>query len=89
MALHVGKSHEREIVDLSAEPGVLEKLSSSSGGATLPLEQVGRLPEKIAEAAEREAQVVETPLWDSPYLFVFVLACLGAEWGLRKRFGLA
>jgi len=89
LPLHVERSVEREVADLSAEPSVLEKLSSSSGGATLPLEQVGRIPDKLAEARERQPRMTEQPLWDSPYLFVFVLACLGLEWGLRKGFGLA
>ena len=38
---------------------------------------------------QRQGRLAEYPLWDSPYLFVFVLACLSTEWALRKRFGLA
>ena len=47
------------------------------------------LPDRLTAVADNRPRITELSLWDSPYLFVFVLACLGAEWGLRKRFGLA
>ena len=47
------------------------------------------LPELLQGARERQSKVVEVRLWDSGYLFLFVAACLSAEWALRKRFGLA
>ena len=43
----------------------------------------------LADVREKNARPIEYSLWDSPYLFCFVLGCLGTEWALRKRFGLA
>jgi hypothetical protein len=43
---------------------------------------------KLAELRERQTQWVEYPLWDSPYLFLFVLSGLSLEWALRKQAGL-
>jgi len=61
-----------------------------TGGQTLRIDQVGQIPERLAAAAaDNRPAVNELPLWDSPWLFLFVVACLGVEWGLRKRFGLA
>jgi hypothetical protein len=40
-------------------------------------------------AAAREPHPIEIRLWDSTYLFVFVVGCFAAEWALRKRLGLA
>ena len=31
----------------------------------------------------------QTPLWHQPLVFLFALACFVAEWGLRRRRGLA
>ncbi len=55
----------------------------------LRLDQLGRLPELLAALPDIRTRVTELPLWDSPYLFIFVVACFAAEWALRKRFGLA
>jgi hypothetical protein len=30
----------------------------------------------------------ELRLWDSMYLFLFVLGCFGLEWAIRKHMGL-
>ena len=53
------------------------------------MDQLAHLPEKLQQTKYDKPQLAEMSLWDSPYLFVFVLACLGAEWALRKRLGLA
>ena len=40
----------------------------------------------------RKAPVTETltePLWHTPVMFLFALACFLGEWGLRRRSGLA
>jgi hypothetical protein len=55
----------------------------------VPLEQVGRLADRLRERAARRSSYVEQRLWDSPYLFVLVVACFAAEWAARKRLGLA
>ena len=76
--------------DLSGDEEFLrKKLSQPSGGAYLPLEQVGLLPERIDAIRNTSQQFTRRPLWNSPLLYTFVLACLAAEWGLRKRLGLA
>jgi hypothetical protein len=48
-----------------------------------------RLAGRLHAATERRSRYVEQRLWDSPFLFVFVVACLAAEWAARKRLGLA
>ncbi|HEY8668676.1 MAG TPA: hypothetical protein VIL86_18660 [Tepidisphaeraceae bacterium] len=89
LPLHVAASHEMEMQDVSGDEQMMRRFAASSGGEMLTLDQVGSLAEKLNEAGGRQAHLAEHALWDSPYLFLFVLACLGAEWGLRKRFGLA
>jgi hypothetical protein len=89
MALHVQRSTEAEMADLSGDDTVLRHLARSSGGEYLRLDQVDALPSKLIAGHDESSRFVETSLWDSPYLYAFVLGCLGTEWSLRKRFGLA
>jgi hypothetical protein len=89
--LHVdpGLADDAELADVSGAPDVLRRLAEASGGAYLPVERLGDLAGYLSDVRGRQSETIEYPLWDSPYLFAFVLACLGGEWALRKRFGLA
>jgi hypothetical protein len=89
LPLHVGNSYEAELADVSPDHAVLRRLADASGGEFFTLDQVNRLSDRLALAAERRPRFVEQRLWDSPYLFAFVVGCLAAEWAARKRIGLA
>jgi hypothetical protein len=89
IAVHIGGTSEEELADLAGHPDTLRKLADATGGEFLTLEQVGRLPARLAAAGDARSRYAELPLWDSPYLFALVVGCLGAEWALRKRVGLA
>ena len=43
----------------------------------------------IAALTDDRMRFVEHPLWHSPLLFAFVVACFVAEWAMRKRLGLS
>jgi hypothetical protein len=88
LTVRVASSSQAEMADLSPDPTLLRHLAASSGGEFLTLEQLSSLPHRLAELRDRPGQTIEYPLWDSPYLFVFVVGCLSLEWALRKRFGL-
>jgi hypothetical protein len=87
--LHVAESDEAEMRDVSGDVAMLTRIARSSGGQYLPIEQVDQLADRLNAMRETESQFARQPLWDSPYLFAFVLACLAGEWALRKRLGLA
>jgi hypothetical protein len=89
LSLRVAERVEAEMSDLSGDPETLRRMAESSGGKALTLDEVGMLPQLLADNRAKQSRLVEYPLWDSPYLFMFVLACLSAEWSLRKKFGLA
>ena len=86
--LHVVELYEKELEDPSGDRVALERIAKASGGKVLSLEQMRELPPLLA-ALSREPRLVTLALWDSMYLFVFVVACFAAEWALRKRLGLA
>jgi hypothetical protein len=87
--LRVTGMAEEELSDLTGDESILKRLAEVTGGEVVPLASAGELLGKITEHHQSRPHVVERRLWDSPWLYAFVLGCLGAEWGLRKRFGLA
>lgn len=87
--LHVAETEEAEMRNVSGDPAMLTRIARSSGGQYLPIDQVDRLPERLNALHETESQFTRRPLWNSPLLFGFVLACFAGEWALRKRLGLA
>jgi len=89
ITVRVAASGEAEMSNLSGDPGLLRRLADATGGQSLAPEQLSDLPAQLAEHAATHPQVSEIRLWDSPYLFAFVLACLGLEWAVRKQAGLA
>jgi hypothetical protein len=87
--LHVIDTDEAEMRNVSGNSGLLGRIARSSGGEVFGLDQLDRLCERLAARGAGESQFTRHELWNSPFLFTFVLACLAGEWALRKRFGLA
>ena len=89
LPLRVAPRYDAELADVAGDDALLRSIANASGGQFLTLEQLNTLPARLDTIRRRQSRLVEYPLWDSPYLFVFVLACLSTEWALRKKFGLA
>jgi hypothetical protein len=87
--VRVAASAEAEMADVSGDAGLLRRIAEASGGRLLTLDRIGELPALLASTGSERARYAEWAIWDSPLLFAFVVACLGAEWALRKRLGLA
>ena len=87
--LHVAGSTEAEMTDVSGDDDLLRRLADASGGEFLSPERLAELPGLLAATGETRSRYSEISLWDSPLLFLFVVACFGGEWALRKRVGLA
>jgi len=88
LGLHVLSSREKEMRDLSPDLRMLKTIAEPSGGELLPLSELPSLVPKLQRQRQERFSLHERPLWDSGYLFLFVIGCLGLEWGLRKRLGL-
>jgi hypothetical protein len=89
LALHVEPDVEAEMRDVTPDDHMLRRLAESSGGEILRLEDLKSLPRRLEAAPGVVRQATEKSLWDSPQLFAFILGCLGIEWAMRKRLGLA
>jgi hypothetical protein len=67
---------------------LLETIAKKTGGQVVPL---GDLDTFVRNLPERRAPITETwsePLWHKPAVFLVVLACFVAEWGIRRWKGL-
>ncbi len=92
----LGRAEAGWSTDLAAEefrslvPNValLEDLARRTGGQVIPAADLENFVRKLPEL---RAPVMETwsyPAWHTPLMFGFALACLLAEWGLRRWKGM-
>ena len=79
---------DRELADPRLNRDVLERLAQASGGIYLEAEEAGRLP-ALLQAVTRETAVTTVELWHNGAVLFVLLSVLGAEWTLRRRWGLA
>jgi hypothetical protein len=73
----------------AADPALLRRIASSSGGALATPADAQRI---ISDVAHRQLAIVHTreiPLWNHAGLFLAFIACASSEWFLRRRSGLA
>jgi hypothetical protein len=78
-----------EFRDLNVNRGLLESLAQQTGGEVV---EAKNLEGFVADLPSRQIQRMETwtfPLWHTPLVFLLAIACLSAEWGLRRLNGLA
>ncbi len=92
----LGRGETGWSTDLAAEefrslvPNValLEDIARKTGGQVVAMEELDRFVRRLPEL---RAPVMETwsyPAWHTPLMFAFALACLLAEWGLRRWKGM-
>ena len=77
-----------EFRSLSPNVGLLEGIARKTGGELIPIEKLDKFAQDLPR---RQAPVMESwsyPLWHTPAMFGFALACMVAEWGLRRWKGL-
>ncbi len=74
---------------IRANPGLMAAIAQKTGGQVVAL---GDLDAFVRDLPALNAPVTETrtrPLWDSWLVFLLGLACLAAEWWIRRTRGLA
>jgi hypothetical protein len=78
-----------EFRSLTPNRALLEAIARKSGGEVI---SAGKLQDFSTSLPHRKAPILEaqtSPFWDQPAVFLFALACLLGEWGLRRWKGLA
>lgn len=77
-----------EFADLKPNRDLLQRLAAATGGQVFEAADVDKL---AAGLPTRHAEITEpyvVPLWHTPWMFLLAIACLAAEWGLRRKNGL-
>jgi hypothetical protein len=67
----------------------MEQLARQTGGRVLTPDDLDSFSKELPT---QRAPITETwtrPLWHTPWMFLFALACFVGEWGLRRYKGLA
>jgi uncharacterized membrane protein len=77
-----------EFRSLRPDRALLESLAKKTGGEVLKPNDLASFAKSLPN---RKAPITETasiPLWHTPAMFLFALACFVAEWGVRRWKGL-
>lgn len=79
-----------ELDNASADAEMMKSLAAMTGGQTLAPEQLPELIRSLTEETEHLEVQQETKktFWDTWTFFLTVVALLGVEWYVRKRWGL-
>ena len=78
-----------EFRDPHQRRSLLERIAEETGGRYYTLETASRLPEDLRYSGGGVTVTEERDLWDMPLLFLLLAGLLGAEWGYRRKRGLA
>ncbi|MCS6805488.1 MAG: glutamine amidotransferase [Acidobacteriota bacterium] len=87
-AFFVG-DQRREYYQAHQHAAFLRHLAEETGGRYYTSMTVERLPEEISYTNRPSAMRVRKELWDMPINFLLLIGLAGAEWLLRKKYGLA
>jgi hypothetical protein len=77
-----------EFRSLKPNRALLETIANRTGGAVVAMEDLEKF---VRHLPERQAPITETwtePLWHKPVVFLLVLCCFVAEWGIRRWKGM-
>ena len=78
-----------EYFDAEMHAPLLQRIATETGGRFYTPATVGTLAEDVSYTQSGAAVVEEKDLWDMPAIFILLVALVGAEWGYRRKRGLA
>jgi uncharacterized membrane protein len=77
-----------EFRSLSPNLPLLESIARKTGGQVVHPAELDRLARELPHRKSPVMDAWSFPLWHTPAMFAFALACLISEWGLRRWKGL-
>ncbi len=78
-----------EYFDAEMRLPLLERIAEATGGRFYTPATASTLPEDVSFTESGTTVMEERDLWDMPLVLLLLLALVGAEWGYRRRRGLA
>jgi hypothetical protein len=81
--------HGADVEQAELRSPLLRRIASETGGRYYPLSDASRLEDDVGFTESGVTVKESRDLWDMPALFFLLVLLLGAEWGYRRRRGLA
>lgn len=78
-----------EFRSLKPNRALLEKIAQQTGGEIVSADKLSDFAKSLPKRSVPVTETWTLPLWHTPAVFLFALACFIAEWGLRRWKGLA
>jgi uncharacterized membrane protein len=78
-----------ELADPRLDEAVLQRISSATGGRYLSVADAAALPGLLARTPATAVPAQPRDIWQHPLVFAAIVALLGSEWVLRRRWGFA
>jgi len=80
---------DAEYFDAAMRAPLLQRIADETGGRFFRAGETDELAEAITYSGRGITVVEERELWDMPLVLLVLLGLMGAEWGFRRRFGVA
>jgi hypothetical protein len=80
---------DAEYFDAAMRSSLLKRIAEETGGHFFTPADASKLPEAISYSGRGVTVVEERDLWDMPVNLLLLLGLIAAEWGLRRKRGLA
>jgi hypothetical protein len=80
---------DAEYFDAAMRSTLLTRVAEDTGGAFFTPANAASLPEAINYSGRGVTVVEERDLWDMPFILIAMLGLIAAEWGYRRKQGLA
>jgi hypothetical protein len=80
---------DSEYFDAAMRSSLLNRIAEETGGRFFTPATVSALPEAISYSGRGVTVVEERDLWDMPVILMILLALIAADWGYRRKQGLA
>ena len=77
-----------ELADPWLTASRLERMAQAGGGTYYDASAVTELPAGLQEAAPPPVRRITRAIWHHPFMFLLLVALLGAEWTLRRAWGM-
>lgn len=74
-----------ELVELTADRGLLERLATATGGTAVDVHRASEAMDFLRPPVFHRTERRQFAIWNSWPMLLLILLSLGAEWGLRKR----
>jgi uncharacterized membrane protein len=79
---------QKEMKAVQVDHSFLEQLAANTGGQTVPLSSLERFVSTLPQSNAPLVEIWSWPIWHSWWIFVTAVACVAADWTLRRRRGL-